>query len=129
MKRDHLFAAPPHRVGLVIVFPPAVKGLFNPAVHRLVRAVEDELDEVFVTYALSSGESPDIDAAFAATRFAGCSSAVVIHYEDWIGSMAAVDPTTDTVLAPESAGDGLRFNVEAVLAAYRVARAAAGIAA
>ena len=129
MKQDRLFAGSPDRVGLVIVFPPAVKGLFNPAIHRLVRAVEEKLDNLFVTYALSNGATPDIDAAFAAARFAGCSTAVVIHYEDWMGSVAEVMPTTDTVLPAGPGSEALRLHVRSVLAAFQGARAASGIAA
>jgi hypothetical protein len=129
MKHDRLLTASPDRVGLVIVFPPAVRGLFNPTVHRLVRAVEEQLDNVFVTYALSNGASPDFDAAFAAARFAGCSTAVVIHTEDWVGSVAAVMPTTDTVVQPGPGSEGLRLQVRSVLAAFQDARAASRIAA
>ena len=70
------------RTGLVIVFPAGVKGLFNPSVHSLVREVEEKLDGVHVTYALSSGASPTIPDALAAVRFAGCASAVVIYSDE-----------------------------------------------
>jgi hypothetical protein len=63
---------------LVIVFPPGVKGLFNPEIHGLVRQVQGHLDGVFVTYALVTGGSPDLRDAFAASRFNGCDSAVVV---------------------------------------------------
>jgi hypothetical protein len=63
---------------LVIFFPPEVKGVFNSAIHGLVREVQEQLDGVFVTYALSSSGSPDLRDALAAARFAGCESAVVV---------------------------------------------------
>lgn len=63
---------------LVIVFPPAVKGLFNSKVHRLVREVQELLDGVYVTYALSSGTSPDLRDSIAAARFGGCESVVAV---------------------------------------------------
>jgi hypothetical protein len=55
-----------------------VKGLFNSEIHHLVREVDERLNGVFVTYALSSGASPDLRDAVAAARFSGCDSAVVI---------------------------------------------------
>ncbi len=66
---------------LIILFPVGVKGLFNPAVHSLVREVQEQLDDVYVSYALSSG-APSVADAIAASRFAGCSSAVVVHASD-----------------------------------------------
>jgi len=68
------------KTALVIVFPPAVKGLFNSEVHRLVSEVQELLDGgVYVTYALSSGSSPDLGDSMAAARFGGCESAVVVQ--------------------------------------------------
>ncbi len=71
---------------LVILFPPGVKGLFNPEIHKLVREVEGKLDGVHVTYALSSGGSPTLTDAVAAARFAGCDAAVVVHPQDIMAS-------------------------------------------
>ena len=56
-----------------------MKGLFNSAVYGLVREVQERLDDVFVTYALSSAGSPDLRDAMTAARFARCDSAVVVH--------------------------------------------------
>ena len=75
------FAADETTSALVIVFPPGVRGLFNSDIHDLVREVQEQLDEVYVTYALSSGASPDLRAAIAGARFVGCQSAVVIPAE------------------------------------------------
>ena len=78
MKTPFRFAADENESALVIVFPPGVKGLFNSEIHGLVREVQERLDGVYVTYALSSGTSPDLRAAIAAARFVGCDSAVVV---------------------------------------------------
>jgi len=78
MKTTFRFAADENASALVIVFPPGVKGLFNSEIHSLVREVQEQLDGVYVTYALSSGTSPDLRAAIAAARFVGCNSAVVV---------------------------------------------------
>jgi hypothetical protein len=127
MKRNGLFD-PSSGVGLVIVFPPTVKGLFNPSVHRLVRGVEARLGGVFVTYALSSGASPDVEAALAAARFAGCSAAVVVHWDSWLES-AELDASTDTLWSEAPDASDLRLNVESVLRAFRGAGAVLGAAA
>jgi hypothetical protein len=96
---------------LVIVFPPGVRGLFNTEIHGLVRQVQERLESVYVTYALSSSGSPDLRDALAAARFAGCDSAVVIPTEasdaalldearstgDW---MVAISPTMSDTEAP-----------------------------
>jgi len=54
MKTPFRFAADENGSALVIVFPPGVKGLFNSEIHGLVREVQERLDGVYVTYALSS---------------------------------------------------------------------------
>lgn len=129
MTRTGTFAAPAQRLGLVIVFPPGVRGLFNPAVHRLVRSVEARLDNVFVTYALSAGASPDVGAAVAAARFAGCSSAVVVHCEDWVLPATGIDPAGDTVWSADAGPVDVEHGVAAVLAAFHGARTLQGLAA
>jgi hypothetical protein len=78
MKTPFEFPADGATTALVIVFPPTFKGLFNPEVHGLVREVQQLLDGVYVTYALSSGTSPDLRDAIAAAQFGGCESAVVV---------------------------------------------------
>jgi hypothetical protein len=129
MTRFGTLAAPAQRLGLVIVFPPGVRGLFNPAVHRLVRSVEARLDDVFVTHALSSGAAPDVGAAVAAARFAGCSSAVVVHCEDWVLPANGIDPKADTVWSAEAGPIDVEHGVAAVLAAFHGARTLQGLAA
>lgn len=116
-------------VGLVIVFPPTVRGLFNPEVHRLVAGVEVRLGDVFVTYALSTGASPDLGAALAASRFAGCSAAVVVHCEDWLEAPAALDSSTDTLWFDGAGAEGLQPSIESVLRAFGDARATLDVAA
>jgi len=78
MKTPFRFASAGTKAALLIVFPPTVKGLFNSEVHRLVREVQELLDEVYVTDAHSSGTSPDLRDAMAAARFGGCESMVVV---------------------------------------------------
>jgi len=78
MKSPFRLAENETKTGLVIVFPPEFKGLFSPEIHRLVGEVQEQLDGVYVTFALSSGNSPDLRASIAAARFVGCESAVVV---------------------------------------------------
>jgi hypothetical protein len=115
-------------MALVIVFPPGVHGLFNPHVHNLVREVQENLDGVYVTYALSSGTSPDLRAAMDAARFVGCESVVVVP----AGSGAVGEAVNR-----ESGGDwlvtsslpGVEFEASAVIGAYLTAVTEAGKAA
>ena len=79
MEQQFRFISNDLKTALVILFPPGIKGLFNPEIHKLVREVEGQLNGVHVTYALSTGGSPDLDDAIAASRFAGCDAAVVVH--------------------------------------------------
>lgn len=78
MKYPFKVATDETKTALVILFPPQFKGLFNPEIHRFVGEVQEQLDGVYVTYALSSGDSPDLRASIAAARFVGCDSAVVV---------------------------------------------------
>ena len=78
METPFSFASDTSSVALVIVFPPGVRGLFNSEMYHLVREVGERLNGVFVTYALSSGASPDLRDAMSAARFIGCDTAVVI---------------------------------------------------
>ena len=116
------------RSALVIVFPPEFKGLFNPRVHELVREVQEQLDGVYVTFALSSRTCPDLRASIAAARFVGCESAVVLLAE------AADVPR---IVDHGSIGDWLltastvhtEFDAAALVAAYHLAVVEAGRAA
>ena len=78
MKRQFRLTDSETKTALVIVFPPEFKGLFSPEIHHLVGEVQEELDGVYVTFALSSGNSPDLRASIAAARFVGCESAVIV---------------------------------------------------
>lgn len=129
MKQNGLFKDNSMRPGLVIVFPPGVRSLFNPGVHSLVREVEQRLDGVFVTYALSGGVDPDVAAAVNAVRFAGCGSAVVVPADDWFGGWASTDPGTDVVWTEPAGLADLSVNAQRVVEAYNHGRAASGIAA
>jgi hypothetical protein len=115
--------------GIVIVFPPGFTGLFDPDVHRLVKEVEDRLAGVFVTFALSGGANPGVETALNAARFAGCGSAVVVHSEEWLGDLAGIDPSTDTIWEGGRLAADHRETAERVVAAYNQARALSGLAA
>jgi hypothetical protein len=128
MKNSFTFASDGTRPALVIMFPPAVKGLFNSDVHRLVREVQEILDDVYVTYALSSGTSPDLRDSMAAARFGGCESMVVIP----LGAGDAVRstdtaPTGDWLLT--GSGVETEYEASALVDAYLAAVTEAGKAA
>lgn len=129
MKQQRPFDSSSFRDGVVLVFPPGVSGLFNPTVHRLVKEVEDQLEGVYVTYALSGGNGPDVEAATQAARFAGCDSAVVIYSNDISPEGSWIDPTSDTLWTDERRQAGLQETVEWVVKAYNHIRGASGIAA
>jgi hypothetical protein len=109
MKTPFRFAGNETKAALVIVFPPEFKGLFNPEIHRLVGEVQEQIEGVYVTFALSSGNSPDLSASIAAARFVGCDSAVVVpvgpgdavpfsdHSSkgDWLLTVSSVLPELD----------------------------------
>ncbi|MCW8984675.1 MAG: CbiX/SirB N-terminal domain-containing protein [Thermoanaerobaculales bacterium] len=128
MKSQFRLAENEAKTALVVVFPPAVKGLFNSEVHELVSEVQELLDGVYVTYALSSGSSPDLRAALSAARFVGCESAVVVP---------AGAGDADRLVNSDSKGDWLltvstglsELDAPALVDAYRVAVAEAGRAA
>ena len=129
MESRRFFDMSPDGSGIVIVFPTGVKSLFNPDVHRLVRKVEDQLDGVFVTYALSGGAVPDVDSALKAARFAGCSSAVVIQSDEWLGDGVGFDSSTDTLWNESHLAADLQDTAERVVAAYNLALPSSGMAA
>jgi hypothetical protein len=94
----------------------------------LVHEVQELLDGVYVTYALSSGTSPDFRDATAAARFGGCESMVVVP----VGTSDA-----DRFIDTGSKGDWLltasqvdsEFDAPALADAYLAAVAEAGRAA
>jgi hypothetical protein len=128
MKTPFRFAADGKSMALVIVFPPGVKGLFNSEIHGLVREIQEQLDGVYVTYALSSGTSPDLRAAMVAARFVGCDSAVAVP----VGASDVVN-----FVDHDSPGDWLlttlsvrsRLDAQAVIDSYLEAVVEAGRAA
>jgi hypothetical protein len=96
MENPFRFTAARTKTALVIAFPPDMRGLFNPEIHALVREVEARLEDVYVTYALTSGFGPSLRDAMAAARFNGCDSAVVVP---------AGDHDADRFKTRESIGD------------------------
>ena len=113
---------------LVIVFPPGVNGLFNSEVHVLVREVQEQLDGVYVTYALSSGTSPDLRAAMSAARFVGCDAVVVVPAAVRGGAEAFDRMSTGDWLLTTSPVHS-ELNASSVIDAYLTAVAEAGRAA
>lgn len=65
---------------LVVYWPEAGVGLWDPAIAALVELLEEELD-VFVTCVGSGRGSLAMSDAAAAARFMGCSSLVVVSLE------------------------------------------------
>jgi hypothetical protein len=128
MKSAFRLAKDETKTALVILFPPQFKGLFNPDVHRFVGEVQEQLDGVYVNFALSSGDSPDLRASIAAARFVGCDSAVVV-----LAGASDAAPFIDH----SSKGDWLltastgpsELDAPALVDAYRLAVAEAGRAA
>ena len=123
------FAVKKQTSGLVIVFPSGLKSLFNPHIHRVVRDVEEQLDGVFVTYAVHGGASPDVDSAVSAVRFAGCSSAVVINADEWLDKGVRIDGTSDTLWFESCDSMDLHERVQRVVDVYNSALSNSGLAA
>ena len=117
MKRTFEFDTIDSRAALVILFPAGVKGLFNPEIHKFVRDVESRLDGVHVTYALAAG-SPDLNDAFAAARFAGSDSAVVVHAQDGAGLDEPADMRSGDRMMDWAPVDAA-LDASAVAATYR----------
>ena len=128
MKSPSRLAKDETKTALVILFPPQFKGLFNPEVHRFVGAVQEQLDGVYVNFALSSGDSPDLGASIAAARFVGCDSAVVV-----LAGASDTAPFIDDSSKGDwllTASTGLsELDAPALVDAYRAAVAEAGRAA
>ena len=128
MKSPSRLAKDETKTALVILFPPQFKGLFNPEVHRFVGAVQEQLDGVYVNFALSSGDSPDLRASIAAARFVGCDSAVVV-----LAGASDTAPFIDDSSKGDwllTASTGLsELDAPALVDAYRAAVAEAGRAA
>lgn len=129
MESNRPFNPSPHPMGIVVVFPPGVTSLFNPDVHRILREVENRLENVFVTYALSGGATPDIQGGIHAARFAGCSLGVVIHYDEWLGRDGWIEPRSDTLWTEQLSPIGTHEAARRVVSAYNQARAITGAAA
>lgn len=127
MERQFRFTESPAGSALVIVFPPGVKGLFNTQIHDLVQEVRNNLDGVYVTYALSSGGAPTLRDALAAARFGGCESAVVVSVDDSdLDRFADGRSIGDWMLSAHAVS---KIDAPAVIDAYVAAVAEAGRAA
>ena len=113
---------------LVIVFPPVVTGLFNPEVHGLVRRVQEQLQGVHVTYALSSGSAPTLRDAVAAARFAGCDSSVLVCVGEGEDAWAENTKSAGDFLL-QSSSIPAELDVSAVVNAFNSVMADAGRAA
>lgn len=109
---------------LVIVFPPEFRGLFNPRVHELVSAVQEQLHGVYVTYALSSGSCPDLRASIAAARFAGRESAVIVLVEA-SDTIQLIDHGSNGDILLSASLVEAELDASAVVDAYRAAVAEA----
>ena len=128
MKTPFRFASAGTKTALVMVFPPAVKGLFSSEVHRLVREVQELLDGVYVTYALSSGTSPGLRDSMAAARFGGCESMVVVPVgASDTARFIDTGPKGDWLLTASHIDAG--YDASALVDAYLAAVAEAGRAA
>lgn len=128
MQNPFNFAENEESMALIIVFPPGVHGLFNPHVHNLVREVQENLGGVYVTYALSSGSSPDLRAAMDAARFVGCESVVVVPAGSGaVGESVHRESGGDWLLT--SSLPGVELDAPSVIGAYFTAVTEAGKAA
>jgi hypothetical protein len=125
--RQFEFTANSPSTALVIVFPVGVKGLFNPAIHGLVREVQEKLDDVYVTYALSTGESPTVPDAIAASKFNGCEAAVVVHQHESSDGSQVVAPDGDYAIRAEASA--IELDSATVIGAFEQAVTSQGQAA
>ncbi|MDX2437425.1 MAG: hypothetical protein QNL88_10285 [Acidobacteriota bacterium] len=80
MKPNTTFEVIADRPALVLYWPVADVGLWDPAVAALVELLEEDLG-VFVTYVGSGPGVLAMSDAAAAARFMGCSSLVVVSLE------------------------------------------------
>jgi hypothetical protein len=68
--------------GIVLVFSNIRSALWDSSVGEMVDQVEDRLDGVYVTSAVTAGGRPSVADGVAAVRFAGCTSALVVYVGD-----------------------------------------------
>jgi hypothetical protein len=78
MMMDKIWTSDPTAsCGLVVVFPDEEASIWDRDVNGMVREIEDRMEGQFVTFALLNGHQPSLMDALTATRFVGCTSAVV----------------------------------------------------
>ena len=78
MDRKNIWTRDPmDSCGLVVVFPDAGANLWDAELNRMVSEIEDRLDGAVVNFALLNGRHPSLVDAMVATRFVGCTQAVV----------------------------------------------------
>lgn len=80
MKSRTTFEIAADEPALILYWPVANGGLWDPAISSLIERLEDEL-EVFVTCVGSGRGALGMTDATAAARFMGCSSLVVVSPE------------------------------------------------
>ena len=68
---------PINSCGLVVVFADDSATMWDREVNGMVDEIESSIDGPFVTFALLNGHQPSLVDALSATRFVGCTSAVV----------------------------------------------------
>ncbi len=105
---------------LVLHWPTASGGLWDPEVSSLVEDLEDRLD-VFVTSSGSGRGAPGLSDAASAVRFMGCPTAVVVALEghlplhdELIDAAVTLGRPVVVVEAP--------WSIQAIEEAYQVGR-------
>jgi hypothetical protein len=63
--------------GLVVLFPDATANIWDSELNGIVNEIEERLDGAVVSLALLNGRQPSLMDAIVATRFLGCTQAVV----------------------------------------------------
>ena len=104
---------------LVLFWPVADGGLWDPKASILIESLEDEL-EVFVTCVGAGRGAMGLNDAAAAAGFMGCSSIVVVAPEGVHAPGAELDAASARLRAPVVAVQA-EWSAEAVVEAYREA--------
>ncbi len=66
-------------------------GLWDRELRRLAADVSARLPGIYVVCAATNGRGPALRDALAAARYAGCSSAVLVHLDDTMTAAPALD--------------------------------------
>jgi hypothetical protein len=102
------------KTGLVVELP-EVRSLWDNRLHRVLDALEERLEGVFVTVAAASGKGPTLRDAVAAARLMGCRSVVVVSAE---GGRKQVDDDLPLFVIPVRIS---ALTLDGVVAAYSMA--------